>query len=84
MNAGAWDSGLGEYYDSRIGLEQSFCFRMGWFFWRPLAMARCTRLNQIDIYISQVIIPGFGGVGMMTYWNNPTPIVGWRISGASL
>ncbi|MCK5736510.1 MAG: hypothetical protein KAH21_08530 [Spirochaetaceae bacterium] len=34
------------------------------------------RLNQIDVYLSQVIIPGFGGAGMMAYWNNPTPFGG--------
>jgi hypothetical protein len=33
-------------------------------------------IYQIGIYASQVIVPGFGGTGMMTYYNSSTPFKG--------
>ena len=33
-------------------------------------------LYQIGIYASQVIVPGFGGTGMMRYYNSETPFNG--------
>ena len=33
-------------------------------------------MYEIGIYASQVIIPGFGGAGMMTYYNKQTPFKG--------
>lgn len=33
-------------------------------------------VNQIGLYASQVIVPGFGGPGMMTYYKKQTPFSG--------
>jgi len=33
-------------------------------------------IYQVGIFASQVIVPGFGGTGMMTYYNNRTPFQG--------
>lgn len=42
----------------------------------PLKHENLARLYQIGIYASQVIVPGFGGTGMLAYYNNPTPFNG--------
>jgi hypothetical protein len=38
--------------------------------------AQLMLVYQIGLYASQVIVPGFGGPGMMTFYNNQTPFNG--------
>ena len=43
---------------------------------RDIGASRFLKVYQMGIYASQMMVPGFGGTGMMTYYNKETPFNG--------